>query len=734
MFAQESPSPAPAESPEQAIQRDLSQQEAILTNPNSKPEQREQAAERLVLRQRPDARDILLKALREADRPAQVAVAKALANDAKPDPRFIDPLLAILGRDWTATEAAVSALANYSDNADLLANLISFAANGTQVPKSRIAVIRGIGSFVKKNAAAFLIGLINNVDEDSQVRNVAADALVDMTGLQQIGRDVQQWNAWWAVNANQPDREWETAQFRNRAAHYAQVKREFERLSGAIADLLTADFRRAPDAQRSEMVLGWLKSSESLVRVVAARIVKEQKLNGERIPPLVIEQLRGMIGDSSIEVRNEAILALGAINDAASVNPLLAQLAVETEPDIKIVIASTLARLGQVKAVDALLLLLNGPVTRVAEAAGEALRDLGESIRQDPALLAKVLASVRAKLQLIGAQSGTENLRGILVETLAQLHDDSMLNTYLAAVDANNPRNTVRIRIAAAKGLGIMTAPNDKDQAANELVNALRRDTDEAVRLAAAKAIGNVGSFARVADALYEQSNAPREPDNSVRDMAWATLANLFDGPDATANVLLSTWLDRFKDDPALRNDPKKRQEVLQRRLVVLKAANDKLIKDAAKDPQAARTQAGVQQTSGEAYMALGQWAKAAASFDAAILYWQKNNGLPVVLTELSKQYIDALLRSGNYAEAVDFAAKRIAADPQAQGDMGFRIRSEVERLMKSDNPEDLKNAIQLIDETEKMQPQLSSAYSDQLKQYREEIRQRSASSEKSGK
>src|SRR5947209_3657229 len=37
-----------AESPEQSVQRHLQEQAAILTGPNSKPEQREQAAERLL--------------------------------------------------------------------------------------------------------------------------------------------------------------------------------------------------------------------------------------------------------------------------------------------------------------------------------------------------------------------------------------------------------------------------------------------------------------------------------------------------------------------------------------------------------------------------------------------------------------------------------------------------------------------------------------------------------------
>src|SRR3981081_3030038 len=67
---------APAESPEQAIQRDLRNQEGILSNPDpsSRLELREQAAERLVSRQRPDARDILLRVLGDSgSRAAQAA-------------------------------------------------------------------------------------------------------------------------------------------------------------------------------------------------------------------------------------------------------------------------------------------------------------------------------------------------------------------------------------------------------------------------------------------------------------------------------------------------------------------------------------------------------------------------------------------------------------------------------------------------------------------------------------
>jgi len=219
---------APAESPEQSIQRDLREQSAILTNPSSKPEQREQAAERLVSRNREDARQILLQAITDSSsrvaQAAQLAVARALAGDLKPDPRFIDPLRQLLGRDPGATEAAVGALTGYGDNTTVLNILLDFARDDRWPPRSRSIAVKGIGAFVNKDAAGILIGLIRNPNEDAQVRGMAADALGEMTGQPQFKRDVAAWTKWWDGVKDQPAINWEAAQYRNRAAREAQVR------------------------------------------------------------------------------------------------------------------------------------------------------------------------------------------------------------------------------------------------------------------------------------------------------------------------------------------------------------------------------------------------------------------------------------------------------------------------------------------------------------------------------
>ena len=721
---------APSESTELTIQRDLNQQAAILTGAQSTPEQREQAAERLVLRQSAAAREILLKALNETgNRPAQIAVAKALAGNAQSDPRliepFIQPLLDLLGRDLSATTAAVAALSNFGDNAPILSGLIAFAGNRSQALKSRVEVIGGIGAFVKKNAAAFLIGLMNERDEDPRLRSASTEALLKMTRLQQYGGDVEQWNRWWSANANLPDSEWEAAQYHNLVVHYAQVNRELQRLADHLKEVLENEYKRASKDQRTDILLDWLKDTEPPIRAFAAKKVNDEKLNAKPIAVAIVEQLRGMIGDSSVDVRKAVIEALRNINDAASLDPLLAQLALETDPDVKIAIAKVLAVLKQPKSIDPLLELLKGPSTRVAEAAADALRLMGDVVREDPALSSKVSINLRVKLEAIGTEPGSESLRGYILEAMAQLRDPSLLRVFSAALDATNPDTTTpKIRIAACRGLGSMLNPRDRDQATTDLINTLRRDPDRGVRLEAAKAIGNVATFARAAEALHQQTMTS-ETDPDVRDAAWSALEKMFSQPEATADILLGTWLDRFKSDS--KADPRKLAVVLQKRLVVLQAARDKLIKDAGADPRAARTLAGVHQNIGEAQTILEQWDRAAASFRASLAYWQIHNGAPATVAQLSQQLMKALLRAGSYSEAVQFARERIATDPQAQSDMGYQIRSEVGRLKDSTKAEDWRNAAQLIDETEKMKPPLEEPYAEPLKKDREELRRRLA-------
>ena len=722
------PATSPSESPEQAARRDLDHQADLLLGADTPPDQREQAAARLVMGRQPAARGILLRALADKDnRAISTAAANALAGDPNPALEFVAPLVALLPRDFATAKAAANALTGYAQNAEVLAQLIQFAADHRQPRRSRALVVGALGAFVKKNAAGALVRLLSDDSDESLVRDAAADALVRMTGRRDLGDDPAQWSAWWKTTATLPDRDWELTQYQNRSAVTALVDREFQRLSAHVKELLDRDYQRAPKEQRSDLLLAWLHDGEPVIRSLAADKVFDEKINGNVIATPVLEQLRGMIADSDADVRKAVIVALKAVNDAPSVDPLLTQLSRETDPAVKVAIAQALGVLKKLKSVDALLALLNGPPTRagdaVAEAAAEALDALGEQIRDDPAMRVRVSVNLRIKLESTAARFGTENLRAALLEALAPLRDPNLLRVFIIALDAADPQ-AVKIRIAACKGLGNMTTRDDMDAAAGALVGALRHDSAPSVQLEAARALEKVGTLPR-ADALYEQLN-PRggASDASVREACWTALVAILQR-EASADVLLGTWQERFRDDPSIRNDLKKRAAMIQRRLVILKLARDRLIIDAPKNPQADRKLAGVQQNIGEAHLALAQWGEAAASFRASMTYWQAHGAQPHIIAQLSEQLVEALLRAGSYSEAVQFASERIAASPQESGDMGHRIRSEVERLRDSKKPEDWKSALQLIEEASKMRPPLSDPYAEPMQRYKTELQVR---------
>ena len=724
--------PAPAavnEATEQSIQKDIAAQNEILIAPDSRPEQREQAAARLLLRQKAESRAFLLDTLSEnKNRAAQLAVARALAGDTLRDPAFVEPLQKLMGRDWSATEAAVGALASFQDNKPVLTELINFAANSTMVPKSRIATVRGIGAFVNIKAAAFLIKLIQNTEEDSQVRNAAMDALVDMTGLQSNGRDTGEWNKWWDANRAKPEEQWKAEQFQMVARHYDQKSRELQKLRQRIQIVLKRDYQAALDeAQRTSMILSWLKDSEPSIRIVAAIIVSEQKINGDKIALPATEQLRSMIGDSSAEVRIQVISTLREINDPAAAVPLLNQLAVERDSDVIIAIAQTLGRLQQIKAVESLLGVVKMDSNRVAESGVDALRNLSEPIRANADLYAQVCATLRNRLNGTGPKLVSDSLRGALIEALGQLRDTTMLQTFIAALDTTNPKNAVPVRVAACKGLGGMIDAKDREQAAGELVNTMRRDPEAAVRLEAVKNIELVGTFSQ-ADAVYQQALGSRESDKSVRDAAYALLVKMYKWPDASVNALLFTWLERFKITDAIKGTPQVAQVYL-RRLDVLLAARGKLIKestsnaDPASKESALEKLATIQQYIAEAYENGERWEEAVASYRASLDYYQTRKNAAVDVTSLSERFIRSLLRSASYTESTQFAASRITAAPTETESISYLFRTEIERLKDSSKPDDWRSAVKLIEEIAKMRPTLKSHYADKIAQYHDEIK-----------
>ncbi len=131
-------------------------------------------------------------------------------------------------------------------------------------------------------------------------------------------------------------------------------------------------------------------------------------------------------------------------------------------------------------------------------------------------------------------------------------------------------------------------------------------------------------------------------------------------------------------------------------------------------------------------YIDLGEPAKAAPLFRAALDYWrQRKDWRTVTDSPLSKQAINALLWSRQYDEAIKLAGELVSEVPaDDRGAMretiGATIRQEADRLHTAEI-RDYKNALSLIDKALTMKPPLLERQLEELRSIRRDIEERLA-------
>ncbi len=672
----------------------------ITTLNNQDPDnekQRDEAARRIASRATPEARQAVINSLRDLGNPAaQLSMAKALAEATHPDPQAVDPLFAMMDSQPLA-DAAAKALANYKDQPGVLTRLINIAQARNRYEWARIPVIRAIGTLVEKRAAEFLIDTTRSRDENQAIINAAADALVTMTGLTENGRDLQRWERWWQANSGKNDNDFRNDILSSRVAAFDQLKARYLALSSEVYALLKDAYVAAPDAQKKEMVLRYLRNTKPEVREVGARLVFEDKIIDARvIPPEVQEELRKMVGDSATNVRLQVAKTLGALNDPAALQPLLSQLAQETDPDVRAAIATALGPIRDLKAVPPLLNVVNDDSFAVARAAADALKELGPKLRDDnPNLASQTAARLNDVLQKTEGKTGAQELRESLVEAMATLRQHDLIRTFQGLLNLNE---SVRVRRAALKGLGEIGDPKTADMIVPSLT-----DQQSAIRLEAVLAMGKVASVEN-ADAIANRVD--QDPDESVRGEAWKVFQSLLPQMEPPK---LQGYADRFSKDP-------------NQRLLILTQLADKQLSQHNVDGLAS-TRENLGQVSAD----LKDWKAAAIYYQQALGAHENDTG--IVKERLVHNTTEALLKSKQYPEAAKFASDLLKKNNEFQDIVGSSFRDEAERLNKDNDPQ---SALDVIKQAGTIDPPLAPKFQQQLREVEDAARKQLADKGKS--
>ncbi|WP_428937343.1 HEAT repeat domain-containing protein [Fontivita pretiosa] len=683
------------------IRRDRQQLAAILNDPNSTREQRDEAARRLLARRTPEARAVLGDALMNLANPdAQAAAARALADDPDPDPALIDPLFAALwAGNRSLSEAAARALANYRDHPEVLTRLMALVQRRPPAQDLvRREAILVLGSFVEKRTAELLMNLLRAADESEPIRRAAAEALADLAAQSRFGQDLDQWNQWWATQANRPEGEFRAEMLARRSARLEQFRRRYGDLSVELKRLLTEQYTTAANAsQRAEMLLRFMRSAEAEIRAIGAAIVREEVLDNRPVSAAAREQVRLLIGDSSPKVREQAAATLAAMNDAEALGPLLAQLAIETEPAVRARLADALAPINDLRAVPALLAMLNDPSPLSATAAARALEQLGPKIRDSDAALARQTAeALRQAFERLRPGTGTAELREAVIDAMAPLRQESLLPTLMRLLEVSRGESS-QIRGLALRAIGELGDPRSASVVADYL-----GDRDPRVRYRAVEALGKLRNADRYWEQLRQRLDPDNEPDPSVQKSAWLVLQSLL---PQLAIEELANLAERFRAQP-------------ERQMVVLTQLAEKLSAQGRLEQLA-----GVHQNLGAIYMRLNDPRRAAEYFRLALEYWaSRPQRAEVVVTNLINDRMRALLLDRQYTQAIDFASENIRQNINHQPAMGALIRQEAERLTTSFAYDD---ALKLIAAARTMDPPLGPVALDQLTRIETEIRNR---------
>jgi HEAT repeat protein len=661
---------------------ELDQLKATLFNTNKPPRERDEAAKRLLQR---GANDILMEALQSNRSDLEVPVARALADVENPPPDFLNELMRTLQPTITPdlAEAVSLALAGYRDNPNARNRLREFIRRADVAEGARLAAVRSLGTWNDKETAQFLIELLLRGDT-IRLSDAAADALAEMTGRTEYGRDVGQWEDWWRKQQDKNPREFIEERRAERESRFRQANDQLKQAIAVIERLVDDQHRAIHDeAEREAAVLRWLKDNNATVRAAGAKMVQQERAEGITVAETVKTQLRELIGDSSPDVRQKVAGAIRAINDSKAAKPLLAQLKREPFPAVKAALIDALAPTRDVGAVPDLLHLLDDASFQVSEAAGRALAELGPEIAKDPKMTRDVS---NALVQTIGR---TERLRGAIrlreqvVAAMIPLKDPDLVTTLFALLKEEEG-NSPSLRRSAIKALSALNNTQRKSDIAIQLASGPLHDAEPGVRLEAAAALGIVGGPAQ-AEALYSATLPSREPDEKVRDEAWKSVSSLFQQPEFDA-LTLENWAgNRLNGMP-------------DRLLTAYLALYDKYVK-AGDDTSLAKTREDL----GTLYLdpKIDKPESAIPYLRAALEFWDAKGkgkqGKGVRTVNLQTNLMDAYLRSKQYKEAAVFAKQRIQLDPGPNEElMGLVILQEVDRLEKRN---ELKSALELLTE-----------------------------------
>jgi len=508
-----------------------------LADPARSAKTKAEAAELLLARRYPEAAEALRKFLEDAsNRPAQIAVAEAIARAGGGTQEFIEPLLAMLtGSEPTVRAPAARALVTYK-NQGVTTKLIAVATDRKGDQAVRLVTISALQRVLDKQAVDALVRLVG--ERNVAIRNAAAESLAKLTNIRTFGSSAAKWRKWWAKSKNKPASEWLADLAESLGREKARLEDENAKLRQRLAKAMMDYYAATAAAQQEKLLLDFLRDPLADVRLVGVNLASRKVAANGSATDEFRAQVRAMLGDEDPRVRGATAGLAANVGDPNAVNVLLARLKVEEAAEVKQELLTALGQLPDDKALGPIRSEVLSKDDAVAAAAAAALaraaavHPLSDSVRR------QVVRTLLRRCQEAGARTNgnAARLREALLTAMGTVADKE----FIPALRGGLKDAAATVRLAAVRGLAQLRQAELADPIA-----LLASDEDRGVRQAVLDALGTLSAEKHL-QIILQRTDAAVEPDAAVREKAWAvTMAILAKANAATLSEVCDSLADR---------------------------------------------------------------------------------------------------------------------------------------------------------------------------------------------
>lgn len=575
--------------PDNLTAKELNDHLALLIG-NNTPQARRMGAEKLLKARSPDALQALAQVLRgrapaplsasastesgrgasppsAPDLAAQIAVCEAIAQDERPEPALIEPLMTLLGDERQGlSEAARSGLLQF-DPLVVVSQLAPIAAEDSADLDRRLAAIAALGALGDRpEAAAALLDLLK--ESSPTVRTAALASLQRITGVETP--DEAAVRSWWDTHGSMRPEEWLLVRSRVRGKEIRQLRGDSAALTARLVSAYRDAYFNLLEADRPRRLEAFLSDPVPAVRQLGLDLINGliTDRKDKDIGPEARRRLVELLSDPSPAVRLQASRMVGDLRPPSATGELLRCLTVEADRFVRGAQVRALGLIEDPKAIPVLIERLGDDVPAVRSESATALARCARRAdvsRSDSEAVGKALEGHFSALP-----RSDEDSREVLLAAMALLADPGFRPLYERELRGGG---SVKIRRAAINGLA-----SYGDLAAADALLPFLTAPEVDIRFAAADGLGKCGRRRSDLRGLEPLLSPTSEPDKSVRDRAWESFVKIVEQLPTEEQVQVSDQFDVADDKPMQR-----------RRLDLLKA----LLLDSGRNSQGRPANAG---------------------------------------------------------------------------------------------------------------------------------------------